>query len=267
MTRAAADRSVRVGALRVDAVTLAGALDAVEALVRARRGGAVFTPNVDHVVLAEHHRAFAGAYARADLSLADGMPVVWATRWLGRPVPEKVSGSDLVLPLLERAAARGFRVYLLGGGPGAAEEAMRRLARALPHLVVCGHAAPRIDERGDPSDWREVARAASATRPDLVLVALGAPKQELFIDACRDELAPAVALGLGASLDFLAGRVRRAPGWVSRAGLEWAWRLSREPRRLWRRYLLRDPEFAAILARQWRRERGGDGRGDLRAAG
>ncbi|GEJ58059.1 WecB/TagA/CpsF family glycosyltransferase [Anaeromyxobacter diazotrophicus] len=244
-----------LGAVPVDRVTAAEALDRIGALVEAGRGGAVFTPNVDHVVLASRVPDLARAYAAADLSLADGVPVVWASRLLGAPVPEKVSGSDLLLPLVERAAARGWRTYLLGGAPGVADEAAARLRARFPALVVAGADAPRltVDGAGDESA-AALARLAAA-RPQLVLVALGAPKQELWIHRHRAALAPAVAVGVGAALDFAAGRVRRAPRWVSRAGLEWLWRLAREPRRLWRRYLMQDPAFAAILWRALRARR------------
>jgi N-acetylglucosaminyldiphosphoundecaprenol N-acetyl-beta-D-mannosaminyltransferase len=241
-----------LGGVPVDRVTAAGALDRIEELVRAARGGAVFTPNVDHVVLASRDPELARAYAAVDLSLADGMPIVWASRLLGAPLPEKVSGSDLVLPLVERAARRGWRVYLLGGAPGVAAQAAERLQARFPDLLLAGADAPRVtlaerDAEGDAA----LARLAAA-RPELVLVALGAPKQELWIHRNRAALAPAVAVGVGASLDFVAGRVRRAPRWMSRTGLEWLWRLGREPRRLWRRYLVQDPAFAAILWRELR---------------
>jgi N-acetylglucosaminyldiphosphoundecaprenol N-acetyl-beta-D-mannosaminyltransferase len=249
-------RRVRIGHLSVHAVTLPGAIDAVEALIRSRRGGFVVTPNVDHVVIADRRADFRDAYAAADLSLADGKPIVWASRLLGTPLPEKVSGSDLVLPLMERAAARGWRVFLLGAGPGVADAAAERLRRNLGVNVV-GAAAPFVrvaPGEADPEGDAAV-EAVRAARPDIVLVAFGAPKQELWMHRRRAALAPAVLLGIGASLDFVAGRVRRAPRWLSQAGLEWAWRLLREPRRLWRRYLVDDPRFVAILWRTWRERR------------
>jgi N-acetylglucosaminyldiphosphoundecaprenol N-acetyl-beta-D-mannosaminyltransferase len=238
------------GPLGVDPATLPEAVDAVEALVRAGQGGAVFTPNVDHVVLAQQDDRMREAYERASLSLVDGMPLVWASRLLGRPVPEKVSGSDLVLPLLERAAARSWRVYLLGGAEGVAAKARDRLRLDLPALQIVGVDAPRIDVDAAPEARDAVLAPILAARADIVLVALGAPKQEIWIDRTRDALRPAVLLGVGASLDFIAGTVPRAPRWMSRAGLEWLYRLSREPRRLAYRYLVRDPRFLVILARQ-----------------
>lgn len=229
------------------------AIDAVVQLVRDGRGGTVFTPNVDHVVQAEHDEAFRQAYGRADLSLVDGTPVLWAARLLGTPLPEKLSGSDLFEPLLERAAREQLRVVLLGGGPGVAEIAAKNLKARLPTLQVVDTLSPRIGLSPTDEERECVARMIRA-KADLIFVCLGAPKQELFSDRNRQALAPAVLVGFGAAVDFAAGTVPRAPAWVSRAGLEWAFRLGREPRRLAARYLLRDPAFFKIVARQaWSR--------------
>jgi N-acetylglucosaminyldiphosphoundecaprenol N-acetyl-beta-D-mannosaminyltransferase len=238
-----------LGHLPVDALTMDEAVDRIVALVRAGAGGYVVTPNVDHVVLAERDLAFRHAYAESALSLADGMPVVWASRLLRAPLPAKISGSDLVTPLLERAAQERLRLWLLGGGPGAAERAATILAERHPGLVLVGTNAPRI--RGDEAatELRAICAPIRAAQPDLIFVCLGAPKQERFMHAVHRELSPAVMLGLGAVVDFVAGNVRRAPRWMSDNGLEWAYRLAQEPRRMWRRYLLRDPEFAWIVAR------------------
>ena len=228
------------------------ALARIEELVSRREGGAVFTPNVDHVVKAERDLAFREAYARASLSLADGMPLLWASRLLGAPLPEKISGSDLVIPLARLAARKGWRVYLLGGEPGVAQEAGDRLAQELG-LHVVGTDSPVIRPDGGADDAEQLLERLRVAKPDLLLVALGAPKQELFIDRFAKQIGPVVALGVGGSLDFVAGRVRRAPRWMSRAGLEWAYRLAQEPRRMWRRYLIEDPAFVAIVARSRRR--------------
>ena len=247
--RAAPVARLAIGHVPVDVVTLDGALDAIARLVEARRGGAVFTPNVDHVVKAERDAELRAAYARADLSLADGMPLVWASRLLGRPLPERVAGADLVLPLAARAAERGWSIYLLGGAPGDAERAAAELVRR-SGVRIAGVDAARI-ELGDDgaAERRAVLDRIRAAAPDLVYVALGAPKQELWIHRHRTELGPAVLLGVGASLAFIAGTVPRAPRWMARAGLEWLHRLGHEPRRLWRRYLVDDVAFVPILAR------------------
>jgi N-acetylglucosaminyldiphosphoundecaprenol N-acetyl-beta-D-mannosaminyltransferase len=166
-------------------------------------------------------------------------------------VPEKVSGSDLVPLLVRLAAARGFRVYLLGGAAGVAQQAASRLRAAHPDLLVVGAASPRVDIEEPAARRRALVETIRAAGADLVLVGLGAPKQELWIHDTAPSLRPAVLLGVGASLDFIAGTARRAPKWMSAAGLEWAYRLAHEPRRLWRRYLVRDPEFVGIVLHQW----------------
>jgi N-acetylglucosaminyldiphosphoundecaprenol N-acetyl-beta-D-mannosaminyltransferase len=238
------------GKVWVDALTFRGALDAFERLVQAGNGGRVYTPNVDHVVIAEHDPRFAEAYSRADLSFADGMPLVALSRFRSTRLPEKVSGSDFLLPLMERAAERGWRVYLLGGMPGVADLAASRLVERYPSLRVVGRDSARVELDASPDERaREVDRIRAA-QPHVVLVALGAPKQEIWIDEVALALVPAVLMGVGASLDFLAGTSTRAPRWMSRAGLEWLHRLTQDPRRMIQRYLVRDAEFPAILLRQ-----------------
>jgi N-acetylglucosaminyldiphosphoundecaprenol N-acetyl-beta-D-mannosaminyltransferase len=235
----------RIGRLSADVVGMHDAVDRIDALVAAGSGGSIFTPNVDHVVNAERKPAFAAAYARASLCLADGMPLVWVSRLLGPALPERVAGSDLAGPLIERAAARGWRVGLFGGSGDAATVTAGVLAARGVNVVAVD--APRVSPDGvAPSDAMERLRIAA---PQLLLVGLGSPKQELFIDRAREQLPVTVAFACGAVIDFLAGRIPRAPGWMARTGLEWLYRLGREPRRLWRRYLVNDPVFIGIVAR------------------
>jgi N-acetylglucosaminyldiphosphoundecaprenol N-acetyl-beta-D-mannosaminyltransferase len=242
-------KSVSFGSLRADAVSHAQALDIVEQLIRRGDGGAIFHANVDAVVLAEDNAQFRAAYSRASLSLADGMPLLWASRFLGLRLPEKISGSDFVPIVLARAAERGWRVYFLGGKPGVAELARDKLREKLPALQVVGIDAPAIEENDPPERREPILARVRAAHPDVVVVALGAPKQEIWIDLVRDDLRPAVLFAVGASLDFAAGTIARAPRWISKAGLEWLYRLCKEPRRLWRRYLVRDPRFLLIFGR------------------
>lgn len=242
---------VRIGEAWIDALTFDAAIASIAALVERGTGGVVVTPNVDHIVRLAHDAAFRAVYARADLSLADGQPVLWAARALGTPLPQKVSGSDLVLPIARLAAERGWRVYLLGGSPGAAEGAAERMRREYGTDIV-GIDAPSVSVDGDPATEEAIVARIRVARPHVVLVAFGAPKQERLSARIRDAVRPAVLLCVGVSLSFVAGHVRRAPAWMSRVGLEWLYRLLQEPRRLWRRYLIEDPQFAGIV---WRTAR------------
>lgn len=235
---------LRIGRVWVDALTFDQALVEIEKLVDRGEGGAVFTPNVDHVVKAESNLAFREAYTRCSLSLADGMPLIWVSPLLGCPLPERVTGSDMLRPVLDLAARRRWRVYLLGGAPGVAEEVAALLTSQ--GMIVAGWDDCRIASDGsDPGD-ASIARAKAA-KPDLIFVALGPPKQELWIHRSLDALRPAVSLGVGASLDFLVGKYKRAPRWMGRVGLEWLYRLSQEPKRLWRRYLVEGPRFIGVV--------------------
>jgi N-acetylglucosaminyldiphosphoundecaprenol N-acetyl-beta-D-mannosaminyltransferase len=247
-----AQKRLKLGEVPIDVLTFNGALDAIEGLIQAGRGGYVVTPNIDHVVLADDNTAFRDSYTNASLSLVDGQPLVWASRMLGMQLPEKISGADIILPLMERAADRKWRVYLMGAGEGVAEKAADELRRRYGTNVV-GCDSPRVSVDPDAKENAAPLEKIRAAKPDIVLVALGAPKQEIWMHRCLPQYAPAVALGIGAGLDFIAGTVKRAPEWVSKAGMEWAYRLSREPRRLWRRYLVNDPKFLLILARTMQR--------------
>jgi N-acetylglucosaminyldiphosphoundecaprenol N-acetyl-beta-D-mannosaminyltransferase len=224
-------------------------------MVAGRRGGYVFTPNVDHVVLAEDLAELRQAYAQANLVVADGQPLLWASWLMGQRLPEKVSGSDLVVPLAALAARRHFRVYLIGGRPGVAERAGRALTQRFPALRVVGSDSPDVNLDLPTLQEAATLRRLKAVRPDLILVAFGSPKQELWIFRHRQDLAPGIAIGVGAAFDFLAGTVRRAPRFLSKLGLEWFFRLLHEPLRLAPRYFLRDPRFLWIMLRQWWRTR------------
>ncbi len=240
---------VRIGDLSIDAITFQQALEIIGDRASRKLGGAVFTPNVDHIVMARQSRAFRDAYARAALSLVDGTPVLWAARLLGHPLPEKISGSDLFLPLVQLAEDRGLRVFLLGGAAGVADIVAARLMRQYPKLQIAGISSPLIGGEPDSPLPTEALEQIRLAEPHLLFVALGAPKQELFIDRTAVLRGPCIAVGVGAAFDFVAGRIQRAPTWMSRFGLEWLFRLWREPKRLWRRYLIQDPAFLSIVAR------------------
>jgi exopolysaccharide biosynthesis WecB/TagA/CpsF family protein len=175
------------------------------------------------------------------------MPLVWAARWLGTPVPARVTGADLLWSLSGLAARRGWPVSLVGGPPGAAPGAARALTERYPALRVCGVHTPPYGFDATPEGRARVRREVAAARPKIVFVGLGFPRQDRLAAELREELPDAWFLGCGAAIGFAAGMVPRAPEWMRRAGLEWAFRLACEPGRLARRYLVDDLPFAARL--------------------
>ena len=212
----------------------------------------VVTPNVDHVVMLQHSRELRDAYRDAGLVLADGAPVLWAARCLGKPLPERVAGSDLVPALFSAVSPnQPLRVFLLGAGPGVAERAQERIEKEWPGVQVCGLYSPPLGfERQHAENANILARIAHA-RPDLLVVGLGAPKQELWVHRHRSQIQAAAVLCVGATIDFLAGEKYRAPVWMRLVGLEWLHRVASEPKRLARRYLRDAWLFPQIVAREW----------------
>lgn len=245
-------RRVRLGKLFADALSRPEAIDMICERARNGGGGFVVTPNLDHLCLAERLPALRAAYDETFLSLVDGMPLVWWAKWMGQAFPEKVSGSDLLLPLCEQAAARGLRVFFLGAPPGVARRAAERLTKQIPALQVCGTLSPPLGFEDMPDTAAWVQRCVQQAKPNLVFVALGCPKQETWMRTHYRSLAPALLLGVGAAIEFVAGTKTRAPQWVSEAGLEWLHRLSQDPKRLWHRYLVRDATGLSILLRSLR---------------
>ena len=213
----------------------------------AGRGGWVITPNLDHARRWHRDSAFADLCRQATLVTADGMPLVWASRLQGTPLPERVAGSNLISSLSGGAAHSGRAVFLLGGEAGTAAEAAGVLKDRFPDLRIVGTHYPPFGFEHDKAASEAIVNAITAAQPDIVFVAVGSPKQERLIAQLRPLLPSAWWLGVGISFSFLANRVRRAPRWMQRSGLEWAHRLAQEPRRLARRYLLQGLPFAVGL--------------------
>ena len=216
-------------------ITRPQAVDAVMALVEAGRPSFFITANVHYAMLTEQHAGLRELNARAAFVLADGAPIVWASRRGPRPLPERVAGSDLIYDLCERSARDGRRIFLLGGAEGVADAAAGRLTHLFPGLRIAGTACPPHREPTAEEHDLLVGRIAAA-KPDLLFVAFGQPKGEFWIDRNLDRLGVPVCVQVGASLDFVAGRVRRAPRWVQKIGMEWLYRISTDPKRLAPRY-------------------------------
>ncbi|HLI61647.1 MAG TPA: WecB/TagA/CpsF family glycosyltransferase [Solirubrobacteraceae bacterium] len=232
---------------RFAAVTEAEAAAWIVEQWRVGEGGWVSTPNTHQLRLLSRERDLRALVARASLVVADGMPLIWASALQATPLPERVAGSSLVWSLAREAARARAPLFLLGGDPGVAERAAARLEAEIPGIMIAGTHCPPLGFERDERERAEIIDRLRCARPAIVYVGLGFPKQErLIIDLCP--FLPATwFLGIGISLSFISGDQRRAPAWVQKAGLEWAHRLSREPGRLFRRYVIEGIPFTVRL--------------------
>ena len=228
-----------------------------------RRTHTVVTVNASHVSLARRDPELRAACRAGDLVLADGMPVVWSARLLGAALPERVSGCDLMPRLLAEAGRRSLRVYFLGARPDVVSDLAARSVRAHPGLVLAGFR----DGYFSPADHAAIVEEIRRAEPHLLFVGMPSPFKETWCERHRARLAVPVVAGVGGTFDVLAGRVRRAPPWMQRSGLEWSWRLLMEPRRMWRRYLATNSEFLWLAAREVVRRRATPAEGPAGEAG
>ncbi len=233
--------------VRFDRVTMPQAVDRILSSIRAGQGGWVVTPNLEILRRASKDAQWCAMLNEAELVVADGMPIIWASRLRGCALPERVAGSSMIEPLARGAAGQGARVLLLGGNPGVAEQASQILLERYPGLVIAGVECPPMGFERDETYMSGLEQLVIKSCPDLVYVALGSPKQEMLIRRLRPMAPKAWWLGIGISLSFLTGEVQRAPLWMQRIGLEWVHRLVQEPRRLAKRYLVDGLPFALVL--------------------
>ena len=240
--------SVNILGVRVDAVTMPQTLAWVEAAVAAGAPRQICTANPEFIMAARRDPEFRAVLNQADLVLPDGVGLLWAARRLGGRLPERVAGSDLIYRLADLSARHRWRIYFLGAAEGVAPAAAERLAALYPGLVVAGAFAgsPR------PAEAEDLLSRVRAARPDVLLVAYGAPVQDKWIARHRLQLGVPVSLGVGGSFDFVAGVARRAPAWLRRLGLEWLHRLWRQPWRA-RRIVTAVAAFPLAVLREGRR--------------
>ena len=251
-------QDVYIKGVRIDNVTFGEAVSIIKKFIEERRPRYVVTPNVDHIIIAQRDGEFKKIYDEASLVLADGMPILWAAKFLGRPLKEKISGSDFFPRLCEVAAKEGYRLFFLGGNPEDINRAKEILEQKYHGLRVVGTHSPPFGFEKDRDEERKAIDIIKEKNPDILFVALGAPKQEKWIYKHSKEINAPVSIGIGASFSFIAGRIKRAPRWMQTSGLEWLWRLMMEPKRLWRRYLVDDMKFFWLILKQKLEKRDGD---------
>jgi N-acetylglucosaminyldiphosphoundecaprenol N-acetyl-beta-D-mannosaminyltransferase len=240
---------VNVLGVGVSALTPAQAVDTIGHWIRSGDRQYVCVTGVHGVMESQDDQVLRDIHNRAGLVTPDGMPLVWVSRWTGHPRVERVYGPDLMLACCKAFLTTGCRHYFYGGAPGVADRLASRLAERFPGLAVAGTYSPPFGE-STPDDERTAIDRINAARPDIVWVGLGTPKQERWMARSVGAVQAAALVGVGAAFDFHAGLKRQAPRWMQRSGLEWCFRLTTEPRRLWRRYLRNNPRFAWRIALQ-----------------
>ena len=241
----------------IDPMTEKQAVARIVSEARHGRGGWVVTPNLDYLRILHARPNLYGITAEASLMLADGMPLVWASRLQGNPLPMRVAGSDLSVSLAAAAAGAGLSIFLLGGNPGAAEGTAKVLTSRYPALRIAGTLCPPRGFETNQVEMTCLRKSVLSAEPDIVYSCFGFPKEIWVIRQLRDYLPKTWFLGLGGSLSMVCGELPRAPGWMQKTGLEWAHRLLLEPRRLFKRYIVEDLPFAFRLFAHaiWQRRR------------
>ncbi len=240
--------------IRIDALDLDAAVNQVLQWVHdpSTRCRYVVTPNVDHTVLLRDNEHFRSAYDAADLVLADGQPIVWASKLLGQPVPQRVPGSDLVPRLFSSVPDdETLSVFLLGAAEGVAERAVENMTRTWTQVETVDVYSPPLGFEHDGDECEYILARIAKARPDVLVVGLGAPKQECWVHRFRDEIEASVALCVGATIDFLAGEKHRAPVWMQKTGTEWLHRIYTDPKRLAKRYAKDAWVFPQLVFQQW----------------
>jgi N-acetylglucosaminyldiphosphoundecaprenol N-acetyl-beta-D-mannosaminyltransferase len=215
----------------------------------------VVTPNVDHIVNLNSLANFKQAYSKASLIVADGNPVVWASKLLGKPLPETVPGSDLVPAIFDyyESADTKIKVYLLGAMPGVAETAANNIHQKWANVKVVGTYSPNFGFEKSQEESNYICNILNELKPDIVVFGVGSPKQELWAHQYADKISSKVILCVGATIDFLAGEKARAPFWIRRIGLEWLHRLVTEPKRLFKRYFIGIITFPKLVFIEWKK--------------
>jgi N-acetylglucosaminyldiphosphoundecaprenol N-acetyl-beta-D-mannosaminyltransferase len=245
-----AERKVSLLGCVIDALTFSETLDEIDRLIADGRPVQHCVVNAAKIVLLERDPRLREIVSTCALVNADGQSVVWAARILGRPLPERVAGIDLFLALLGLAEARGYGVYFMGGTPDVVAVTAARARREHPALRIAGH----HDGYLDAGDTEAVVAEIRAARPEILFVGMPSPRKEYWLAEHLESLGVPFSMGVGGSFDVYAGKTRRAPAWIQRVGFEWAYRLTQEPTRMWKRYLVGNATFLWLLLKECRRE-------------
>lgn len=233
----------------IDNLTMAETLNEIDKLIQEKNCSYVVTPNVDHIVRLEKDEELQKVYKNASLILTDGKPLIWISKWYKTPIKEKISGSDLFPRVCQLAANKNYTMYLLGAAEGVADTAARNLMKKYPGLNIVGTYSPPFGFEKNEQEMNKIKTQIQDVHPEILIVGLGCPKQEKFMYYHCKELGVPISFGLGASIDFEAGNIKRAPKWMSNHGLEWLYRITQDPKRLAKRYLVDDMKIFSLAIR------------------
>lgn len=220
----------------IDNLTMKEAIDATEQLIAKSGSSYVVTPNLDHIVTLENDQEFLKVYLNADLVLADGKPLIWISKFLKTPIREKISGSDFFPNMCGMCAEKGYSVFILGAAEGVAEKAAQNLCKKYYGLKIAGTYSPPLEFEKNENELKKIKDFIREAKPDVLAVSLGSPKGEKFIYKHLKEYGVSLGISIGATIDFEAGNVKRAPKWMADHGLEWLFRITQDPKRLAKRY-------------------------------
>lgn len=223
--------------------------------IKARRKVSLVFVNVDVIMKAEKDEELKNVIQESEYVLADGTPLIWISKLFRRPLKEKISGSDFVPYLCERAALENCRIFLLGGMGDTAQKAGKALKERYPGIQIVGTYSPPVGFESNRKELEHMNQVIRRTKADILIACLGCPKQEKYIYANRGKYDVPVSICAGATIDFLAGNVKRCPKWVSRCGLEWFYRFLQEPERLFRRYFVDDMRVFGLIIKYWKTEK------------
>lgn len=231
----------------IDNLTMKETLQAIDELIKEKKSTYVVTPNVDHIVQLETNNELQAVYNNAALILTDGKPLLWIAKWYGMPIKEKISGSDLFPLLCKMAAEKRYKMFFLGAAEGVAAKAAENLTKRYPGLQVAGTYSPLNGFEKNEAEMGKIETMIKDAAPDILIVGLGTPKQEKFMYRNCKWLGVPISFGLGASFDFEAGNIKRAPRWMADHGLEWLFRITQDPKRLAKRYLVDDRKIIGLV--------------------
>ncbi|WP_242850132.1 WecB/TagA/CpsF family glycosyltransferase [Clostridium polynesiense] len=250
------DTRVRMFDIEIDNLSWEELINTVDqALCDKSKSKYMLTVNVDHIVKMQEDKEFFNIYKEADYITADGVPIIWASKVIKKPIKEKLSGSDIIPVILPMIEEKQYKMFFLGAAEGIAQQAADTIKSQYKNIQIVGTYSPSYGFEKNIEENARIINMIKKAQPDLLLVGVGAPKQEKWIYKYKNDYNVPLSIGIGATFDFIAGNIKRAPKWMQRSGLEWFWRFMQEPKRLFRRYFIEDTQFIKILIKEIRQNK------------